>query len=125
MEAREPEDKVYISAEAVLPEEWEAGDSVEFSLGTQCEASGRFSLGYVPALPIKLGESRRWVKSHVVDITPESGKTTVADFCAERTGAVMGKLLALGTLNPDEEEKEPWHSNRRLFINVRPRGVVP
>lgn len=124
-EKREPEEKVYINAEALLPEAWEAGDSLEFTLSTQCEASGRFSLGYVPALPIKFGESRRWVRTHAVDITPEPGKTTVADFCAGRTGAVVGKLLSPGTLTPDEEEKEPWYSNRRLFINVRPRGVAP
>jgi len=124
-ENREPGERVNVSADAMLPEVWEAGDSLEFSLFTQCEASGRFSLAYVPALPLKIGESRRWVTSHVVDLTPEPGKSMTVDFCAGRTGAVAGQLLTLGALNPDEEEKEPWYSNRRLFINVRPRGVAP
>ncbi len=60
-----------------------------------------------------------------MDIAPEPGKTVKVDFCAERTGAVVGKLQALGALTPDEEEREPWHSSRRLFINVQPRGVAP
>ena len=124
-ENREPGESVNVRANAMLPESWEAGDSLEFRLGTQCETSGRFSLAYVPALPLKIGESRRYVRSHVVDITPEPGKTMAVDFFAGRTGTVMGKLQAPGTLNPDEEDNEPWYSNRRLFVNARPRGTAP
>jgi len=122
---RGPEEKAYVKAEVTKPETWNAGTSIRFSLGTEPNASGRFSFDYVPALPLKVGESRRWVMSHAVDVAPEPGKTAQVAFCGEHAGAAQGKLVVGDLAGPAEEATEPWHSNRRLFINARPHGIAP
>jgi beta-lactamase regulating signal transducer with metallopeptidase domain/thiol-disulfide isomerase/thioredoxin/5-hydroxyisourate hydrolase-like protein (transthyretin family) len=120
---RPKDEKVYVGAKVMLPKEWNAGTSVQFSLGATADEAGHFKIDHVPALPLRVGESRRWVKSHAVDVTPEPGKTMQVGFCADRNGAVRG------TLNVDPafadlgaETEEPWNSSRRLFITARRHG---
>ncbi len=120
---RPKDEKVYVDAKVMLPKEWNAGTSVEFSLGATADEAGHFKIDHVPALPLRVGESRRWVKSHAVDVTPEPGKTMQVGFCAERNGAVRGKLIvdpAFAKLGAETEE--PWNSSRRLFITARRHG---
>lgn len=120
---RPKDEKVYVGAKVMLPKEWSAGTSVEFILGATADEAGHFKIDYVPALPLRVGESRRWVKSHAVDVTPEPGKTMQVGFCADRNGAVRGKLIVDPAFaNLGAETEEPWHSPRRLFISARRHG---
>lgn len=123
LQERPKEEKARVGVTVALPEEWNAGDSVDFNLSAVPDETGHFKIDYVPALPLRVGEWRRWVKSHAVDVTPEPGKTTQVAFCADRSGAVRGTLIvdpAFATLGAETEE--PWHSPRRLFISARRHG---
>lgn len=123
VQERPDNEKAYLGVDVLLPEAWNAGQSVRFNLGCTPDETGHFKIDYVPALPLRVGESRRWVKSHAVHVTPEPGKTTQIAFCADRRGAVRGTLIvdpAFATLGADTGE--PWHSPRRLFISARRHG---
>lgn len=120
---RPKDEKAYVAVNVMLPKEWNAGTSVRFSLGAAAEEAGHFKVDHVPALPLKVGEQRRWVTSHAVDVTPEPGRTLQVDFCANRNGAVRGKLIVdPGFASLGAETEEVWNSSRRLFITARRHG---
>ncbi len=120
---RPKDEKAYVAVNVMPPKEWNVGTSVRFSLGAAVDEAGHFKVGNVPALPLRVGESRRWVTSHAVEVTPEPGKTMQVGFCANRNGAVRGKLIAdPGFASLGAETEEVWNSSRRLFITARRHG---
>jgi thiol-disulfide isomerase/thioredoxin/Leucine-rich repeat (LRR) protein len=48
-------------------------DVLHWMYNVSPHVDGSFSIGKLPALPMKIGLSRRWVPSHPVTITPEAG----------------------------------------------------
>lgn len=69
---RGPEQKAYLKAEVVTPENWPKG-CIRFQLGSEADASGRVAIDYVPGMPLKIGERRGWVMSHALDLVPKLG----------------------------------------------------
>ena len=119
-------EKAYVAVNAMLPKEWNAGTSVRFSLGAAADAAGHFKVDHVPALPMKVGEQRRWVTSHAVDVSPEPGKTVQVGFCTEPVGRVQGRLMVDAAFAvPAGDSAETWYSSRRLFIAARRHGADP
>lgn len=125
MDNRQEGEKANVVVEVIMPEEWEVGRSVRFSLYSPVDENGKYAIDYIPALPLQVGESRRWMTSHAQPLTPTPGETITLNFPGDHPGAMKGRLSISGWENPEEDLREPWNSSRRLIINARPKDADP
>ena len=125
MENRQEGEKANVVVEVIMPDELEVGRSVRFSLYSPVDENGKYAIDHIPALPLQVGESRRWMTSHAQSLTPTPGETITLNFPGDHPGAVKGRLSISGWENPEEDLREPWNSSRRLIITARPKDADP
>jgi thiol-disulfide isomerase/thioredoxin len=123
LEGRPAGEAVYIQVAIPMQKTWGEREPIRFSRSTTVDADGHFRIEHVPALPLKVGESRYWVMSHATDVTPQPGETLHIDIGGTHTGAVSGKIAVDDLVNPEGTFSEPWHASRRFFMAARPAGA--
>lgn len=113
----------YVEVRVPRQKDWGEKEPIRFNLGTTAGADGRFRIEYVPALPLKAGESRRWLLSHATDIAPKPGETLEVVLGDPHGGTVRGKVVVNDLVNPEGHFREPWHASRRFLLVARPKGA--
>ncbi len=116
-------ENAYVRAVVPMQKEWGKKEPISFSLSSTADASGHFGIEHVPALPLRVGENRRWLMSHVTGVTPKSGETLQVEFGDPSGGALRGQIIVDGLVNPQGSFREPWHASRRFLIAARPKGA--
>ena len=123
LEGRPEEEKVYVNAVLPIQKEWGEKEPIQFSLGTTVDAEGHFRIDYVPALPLKVGENRRWLMSHATDVIAKPGECVEVEVGDANGGAISGRIIVDELVNPEGAFREPWHASRRFLIAARPKGA--
>ena len=123
MEDRPDSEQVYVNLAFPIQKEWGEREPIRFSHGTTVDADGHFRIEHVPALPLVVGENRRWLTSHATALTLKPGETRHVDLGGVYTGKAVGAIVVDDLVNPEGDFAEPWHASRRFLIVARPAGA--
>ncbi len=112
-------------AELAQPDPWNAGDALHFRMDTSVTEDGDYSIDYVPALPLQVGQGRRGVLSHAQRIEPAPGATVEVNLYGDHAGTVQGQLLREGIPGMVEGPHVAWNDSMNLFISARLKEADP
>ena len=112
-------------AALVQPDPWNAGESLQFRLGADIDDNGNYTIDYVPAVPLQIGQGRRYVMSHAQRVDPVPGQTVHANLYQANRGAVQGRLSLDGIEREPEGPGSTWNTSDKLFISARPNNANP
>lgn len=112
-------------ARLVQPDPWNAGKSVFFRMDTGVNDDGTYNINYVPALPLQVGQYRRYMPSHAHQIHPVPGETIQVNLYDDNTYSLRGRLSLDGLPLTEKGIATDWDSNYNLMITARPQDANP
>ena len=112
-------------AKLVQPDPWNAGESVYFRMDTDPNDDGNYSIDYVPALPLQVGQYRRRMLSHAHQIHPAPGETVQVNLYDDNTYSLQGRLSLDGLPLTEGGIDTVWNTSDNLIIKTRPKDADP